>query len=96
MHIEVKPVDIGSIEAIIMIATDENFVFVWQVAKPVEEINGFLLGSNHAEVAGMHHHIGIGQIPKPMMAIMRVGKMEYFHFIPATSSSFLSHFFINT
>lgn len=63
MHIEVKPVDIGSIEAIIMIATDENFVFVWQVAKPVEEINGFLLGSNHTEVAGMYHDIGLWQIP---------------------------------
>lgn len=79
MHIVVKPVDIGSIEAIIMVTTDENFVFVWQVAKPVEEINGFLLGPHHTEVAGMHHHIGLGQIPKPMMAVVRVRQMKYFH-----------------
>lgn len=45
-----------------MIAADENFVFVWQVAEPVEEINGFLLGPDHTEVAGMDHHIGLGQI----------------------------------
>lgn len=68
-----------------MIATDEYFVFVWQVTKPVEEINGFLLGSNHTEVAGMHHHIGLGQIPKPMMAVMRVRKMEYFHVIKVSA-----------
>ena len=50
MHIIVKTVDIDSIEAIVMVATDKDFVFVWQVTKPVEEINSFLFGSYHAEV----------------------------------------------
>lgn len=85
MHIIVKPVDIGSIEAIIMVAADEYFVFVWQVTKPVEEINRFLLGPDHTKVAGMHNHIGLGQIPKPMMAVMRVRKMEYFHVIKVSA-----------
>ena len=63
MYIVRESVNVGSIEAIVMVATDENFVFVWQIAKPVEEINGFLLGSNHTEVAGMYHDIGLWQIP---------------------------------
>ena len=50
MHIIVKTVDIGSIEAIVMVATDKDFVFVWQVTKPVEEIKGFLFGPYNAEV----------------------------------------------
>ena len=79
MHIVVKAVDVSSIEAVIMIAADENLVFVWQVAKPVEEIDGFLLGTNHAEVTGMHHHIGFGQIPKSAVAAVRIREVEYFH-----------------
>ena len=64
-----------------MVAADEYFVFIWQVAEPVEEINGFLLGSDHTEVTGMYHHIGLGQIPEAMVAVMRIGKVEYFHVI---------------
>lgn len=79
MHVVRESVNVGSIEAIVMVATDKDFVFVWQVTKPVEEIKGFPFCANHAEVAGMHHHIGIGQIPKPMMAVVSVGNVEYFH-----------------
>ena len=42
-----------------MVATDKDFVAVGQVTKPIEKIKGFLFGSNHAEVAGMYHHIGL-------------------------------------
>jgi hypothetical protein len=35
MYIVVEPVDVGSIEAIVMVAADEYFVFVWQVTEPV-------------------------------------------------------------
>ena len=63
MHVVRESVNVGSIEAIVMVATDKDFVFVWQVTKPFEEINGFLLGSNHTEVAGMYHDIGLWQIP---------------------------------
>ena len=72
MHIVIKAIDISSIEAIVMVAVDENFVIIWQVAKPVEEINRFLLTPDHAKVAGMHHHIGLGQIPQPPMAVVSV------------------------
>lgn len=44
MHIVIETVYVGAIETIIVVAADENFVFVWQVAEPVEKINGFLLG----------------------------------------------------
>lgn len=81
MHIVVEPVDVGSIEAIVMIAADEYFVSVWQVTKPVEKINGFLFCPYHTKVTGMYHHIGLGQIPEAMVAVMRIGKVEYFHVI---------------
>lgn len=63
MHVAVQSVYIGSIKAVVMVAADKDFVLVRQVAEPVEEINGFLLGSNHTEVAGMYHDIGLWQIP---------------------------------
>lgn len=79
MHIVVKSLDVGSIEAIIMVAADENFVFVWQVAEPIKEINGILLGSNHTKVSGMYHHISLGQIPKPAMTTVGIGYVQYLH-----------------
>lgn len=63
MHVVRESVNVGSIEAIVMVATYKDFMFVWQVTKPVEEINSFLFGSYHAEVAGMYHDIGLWQIP---------------------------------
>ena len=72
MHIVIKTVDIGSIQAIVMVATDENLVAIRQVAKPVEKVYRFLLGPDHTEIAGMNHYIGIGQILQPMMRPMRV------------------------
>ena len=59
MHVVRESVNICSIEAIVMVATDKDFVAVGQVTKPIEKIKGFLFGSNHAEVAGMYHHIGL-------------------------------------
>jgi hypothetical protein len=79
MYIVVEPVDVGSIEAIVMVAADEYFVFIWQVTKPVEKINGFLFCPYHTKVTGMCHHIGLGQIPKPMVAVVSVREVEYFH-----------------
>lgn len=60
MDVTIQSFNAGSIEAIVMVAADKDFVFVWQVTKPVEEIKGFLFGSDHTEVAGMYHHIGLG------------------------------------
>ena len=62
MHIRVKPIDIGPIKTVIVVATDEYLVGIWQVAEPVEEVEGFLLGSGHGEVAGMNHDIGFGKV----------------------------------
>lgn len=81
MHIVVEPVDVGSIEAIVMIAADEYFVFIWQVTKPVEKTNGFLFCPYHTEVTGMYDHIGLGQIPEPMVAVVSIREVEYFHVI---------------
>lgn len=79
MHIVVKTLDVGSIKAVVVVTADEYLVAIWQVAELVEKINRFLLGPNHTEVAGMYHHIDLGQIPQSMVAIMSVRKMQYFH-----------------
>lgn len=50
MHVVRQSVNVGSVEAVVMVATDKDFVFVWQVTKPVEEIKGFLFCANHTEV----------------------------------------------
>ena len=60
MYIVRESVNVGSIEAIVMVATDKDFVFVWQVTKPVEEIKGFLFGPDHTEITGMYYHISLG------------------------------------
>ena len=91
MHIVVKTVDIGSIQAVIVVAADENLVAIRQIAEPAEKVNRFLLATDQSEVAGIKHYISLGQIPHPPVASMSIRKMQNFHLIPATSSSFLSH-----
>lgn len=48
-----------------MIATDEYLMFIWQVAKPVKEVNRLPIRANYTEIAGMLNNISLGQIPKP-------------------------------
>ena len=75
MHVAIKTVDIGPIKAIIMVATNEYLVTIWQIAEPIKEIQCFPLFSDHAEISGMDHDIGLGQIPKAMMRSMGIREM---------------------
>lgn len=79
MHIVVEPADSGSIKALVMVAADENFMPIWQVAEPFEKVNCLLLGTHHAEVTGMNHHVSLGQIPQPTMTAVSIRKMKYLH-----------------
>lgn len=79
MDILVKSIDIGSIQTIIVVPADEYLMAIRQIAEPIEEINGFLLGSNHTKVSGMYHHIGLGQIPESAMATVGIGYVQYIH-----------------
>lgn len=79
MYIAVKPVDISSVEAIIVVAANEDLVAIWQVAEPIDKINGLLFAADHAEVARMHYNIGLWQILKPMVATVSVRQMQYSH-----------------
>ena len=79
MHIVVKALDVGSIKAVIVVATDENLVAIGQLAELIEKVNRFLLATGHAEIAGMHHNISLGQIPKPIVVAVSVREMEYLH-----------------
>ena len=72
MHVVVKAVDVGSIKAVVVVAADENLVAIGQIAEPVEKINRFLFASDHTEISGMYHHISLGQIPEPMVTVMRI------------------------
>lgn len=51
MHIIIESVDIRSVQAVVVIAAYKNFVAIWQIAKPVEEIERFLFATYHAEIA---------------------------------------------
>ena len=41
MHIVIKPVDVRSIQAVIVVAADEYLVTIWLLEKTVQEINRF-------------------------------------------------------
>lgn len=60
MYVIVKPINAGSVETGIVIATDENLLAIWQVAKPVQKINCFGFAPGHSEVSGMNYSIGFG------------------------------------
>lgn len=79
MDVAIQAIYVSSIDAIVMVTTDIDFVFIWQVTKPVEEIKSFLLSADHTEISRVYHHIGLGQIPKPMVAAVSVREVEYFH-----------------
>lgn len=75
MDVVVKPVDVSSIEAIVVVAADENFVHVRQVTEPIHEVERFFFCAHHAEVAGMYYNISLGQIPKPPVAAVSIREM---------------------
>lgn len=79
MHIVVKTVDVGPVEAVIVVATDENLVPIRQVAEPVEKIKSFPFAPDHTEIARMDYYIGLGQIPQPPMTAMSIREMENLH-----------------
>lgn len=55
-----------------MIAADKYLMAIWQVAKPVEKVHCLALFSYHAEVAGVNHDVGLGQILQPMVRTVSV------------------------
>lgn len=79
MYIRVEAVDVRSVEAIVMIAADENFIGIRQVAEPVEEVDGLGFRTHHTEITGMYHHIGFGQILKLTMASVGIREVKYIH-----------------
>ena len=51
MDVLVEPVDIGAIETIVMVSTDEYLVLIRKIAEPVEKIKSLLFRAYHAEVS---------------------------------------------
>ena len=54
-------------------------MFIWQVTKPVHEIDGLGFTAIHRKITGMDNHIGFGQTPKPMVTIVGIRKMQNPH-----------------
>lgn len=79
VYVWVEAVDVRSIEAIVMIAADENFIGIRQVAEPVEEVDGLGFRTHHTEITGMYHHICFGQILKLTMASVGIREVKYIH-----------------
>jgi len=79
MHILIQPIYLGSIKTGIVIATDENLVEIRKVAKPIHEINGFLLASIHGEISRMYKDVSIRQLCEPPMLTMSVGEVKDGH-----------------
>lgn len=61
MHIAIKTADIGSIKAIVMVATNEYLVAIRQIAEPIKEIKCFSFFAKHAEISGVNHNISLRQ-----------------------------------
>lgn len=51
MHIVIKAVNAGSVQAVVVVAANEYLVARWQIAEPVEKINCFLFAPDHTEIA---------------------------------------------
>ncbi len=79
MHVVVKAVDVGPVEAIVMVATNKDFVAIWYVAEPIKKVNRLLFATDHAEITGVYHYISFRQIPQPMVATMSIRQMKDFH-----------------
>lgn len=79
MHIVVKAVDVGSVEAIVMVATNKDFVAIWYVAEPIEKVNRLLFATDHAKITGVYHYISFRQIPQPVVATVSIRQMKDFH-----------------
>ena len=75
MHIVGEPINIGAVQADIMIAADEYFVAIRQIAEPVKKVHCLPLFSDHAEISGVDHNVSFRQFPQPMMRSMCVREM---------------------
>ena len=55
-----------------MISADEYLMAIGKISKPVEKIQRFALISNHAEVAGVDHDVGLRQLAESVMCSVGV------------------------
>ena len=67
------PFDTGSIQTIVMIACDKDFVPVIQFPEPFNKIGNLLLRPVPLQVPCMDQHIGLRQILQLTVFSMRVG-----------------------
>jgi hypothetical protein len=58
-----------------MVACNEDFVLVRQLAKPFDEVLDFLFGAILSDVTSMHDEIGFRQIFQNLMLAMSIRDM---------------------
>ena len=59
MHVVGQSFQGGINHAVIMIACNEDFVFVWLVTKPFEEVESLHVATTQGEITAVHQHIGL-------------------------------------
>lgn len=67
------PFDTGSIQTIVMIACDKDFVPVIQCPEPLDKIGNLFLRPVSRQVPCMNQHVGLRQILQLTVFPMRVG-----------------------
>ena len=65
--------DTGSIQTIVMIACDKDFVSVIQCPEPFDNIGNLFLRPVPRQVPCMNQHVGLRQVFQLVMFSMRVG-----------------------
>lgn len=65
--------DTGSIQTIVMIACDKDFMPVIQCPEPFDKIGNFFLRPVPRQVSCMDQHVGLRQVLQLVMFSMRVG-----------------------
>ena len=71
--IGIKPFDVCILEAVIMIAGDDNFMCIRQVTEPVKKIYSFANFTTESKVTGMNNHVSFGKVFQPPVLTVSVG-----------------------
>jgi hypothetical protein len=68
--------EVGTTQAVVVVAGYKNFVLIRQVAKPVDEIVHFVLTPGKCEIAGMYNYIRRWHLRQLAVFAVSVGEMQ--------------------
>ena len=68
----IQTIDIGIIQAIVVVAGNESLLGLRQVTKPVEKANSLVHFTAEGKVSGMYNHVGSRKVFQPPMLTVSV------------------------